>query len=273
MKLAISNIAWPHTEEEAVADVMHGLEVHGVEVAPTKMWPRPLETPAAELTRYRRFWERRGIAIVGMQALLFGRPDLVLFGDPTKRQETLDYLVGMTDVAAGLGARVLVFGSPANRRAGTLASGEVQEIALEFFGAVGRAAAERGVALCIEPNPVEYGCDFITDAAQALDFVRRVDSPGIGLHLDAGAMTLSGERIDALLEAGLPWLRHFHVSEPYLVQIGAGGADHHGFGRALARSGYSAWVSIEMRAQEPYTPASVEAALRTALDAYDLPPA
>jgi len=268
MKVAISNIAWPQPEEEAAAEMMQSLGVRGVEVAPTKVWPRPLEVAKADLNRYRSFWSGHGIAIVALQALLFGRPDLVIFGERTKRQETIDYLSGMMDVGAALGAKVLVFGSPVNRRAGALPREEVEEIALVFFHEVGRAAAERGVLLCIEPNPVEYGCDFITCAADALDLVKRVGSPGFGLHLDAGALTLSGESIHTVLDHGVSWVRHFHVSEPYLGQVGPAGADHRVFARALARAGYPGWVSIEMRAQEPYTLASVQTALRTALDAY-----
>src|SRR4051812_46579534 len=112
MRLAISNIAWPSGDDAVVAPLLveHGAE--GVELAPTKVWPRPLEASAAEVRAYRAWWERRGLRLVALQALLFGRPDLTLFGDPATRRRTVDYLKGMISLAAALGAGPLVFGAP-----------------------------------------------------------------------------------------------------------------------------------------------------------------
>ena len=39
MKLAVSNIAWPREQDAAVADLLAGLGVTGIEVAPTKISP------------------------------------------------------------------------------------------------------------------------------------------------------------------------------------------------------------------------------------------
>ena len=54
----------------------------------------------------------RGVSVVALQALLFGRPDLVLFESPERRSATLDYLEGVLRLASWLGAGPLVFGSP-----------------------------------------------------------------------------------------------------------------------------------------------------------------
>src|SRR5262249_42723693 len=122
------------------------------------------------------------------------------------------------------------------------------EIAVDFFRRAGAAAASRGVMLCIEPNPRAYGCDFVNSSAEARDLIARVDSPGFGLHLDAGAMTLQGEPPTAIAEDGLP--KHFHISEPRLAPLGGGAVDHRAFALALRRGGFDGWCSIEARRPE-----------------------
>ena len=247
VKLAISNIAWPREQEPRVADLMveHGLA--GVEVAPTMVWDRPFEATDRELQRYRDFWNRRGIQIVALQALLFGRDDLKLFEDEQTRSRLLEHLRGMIRLGARLGARVLVFGAPKNRWRGTMPEQEADETAVSFFKAAGEAAAEYRVTLCIEPNPVEYGCDFVTDSEQGLELVKKVASPGFGLHLDAAAMTLAAEVIETRLSKCSDALRHFHASEPFLGSLGQGGVSHDHFASVLRDHHYSNWVSVEMR--------------------------
>src|SRR3990172_927424 len=115
MRLAASNIAWPEHDDAAMARLLPSLGYEGLEIAPTRVWPVPLATTGAERVTFRRFWESRGLRVVAMQALVFGRPDLRLFGPPDSREELARHLVGMIGLAADLGAHVLVFGSPRNR--------------------------------------------------------------------------------------------------------------------------------------------------------------
>jgi len=250
MKLSISNIAWRADEEEAVADLMGEMGLEGIEIALTKVWPFPLSVSASDLQGYREFWLRRGIQIVAMQSLLFGRPDLTIFDTEEKRRETRDYLVGMIRIGGRLGAKTLVFGSPKNRRVGTLSLSEIERIALPFFYDLGQVAMEEGVTFCIEPNPTAYECDFIITSREGRDLVARVNSKGFGLHLDAAGMTLSGEPIEPSIESVFPAIKHFHASEVNLAPVGSGSVNHPRFASILNRLGYRNWVSIEMRAAD-----------------------
>lgn len=249
MKLGVSNIAWPADLEPQAAGLLQKLGVTGVEIAPTTVWSAPLTAATDDIARYRRFWSDRGIEIVALQALLFGREDLALFGSAAARAETVTYLSAMIRLCAELGARALVFGSPRNRDRGDLSDAEANRIAVAFFDELGSRAAAEGVVFCIEPNPPSYHCNFVTTSGQAVELVRQVGNPGFGVHLDTGGMTLSEEPIDASVAAALPWCRHFHVSEPQLRPIGTAGVDHPRFGAILRRLQYRHWISIEMRLQ------------------------
>jgi D-psicose/D-tagatose/L-ribulose 3-epimerase len=221
MKLAISNIAWNPPDDEWVAAAMREHRFAGVEIAPTKIWSKPAEVSESEARRYRDLWEARGLPIVAMQSLLFGQPDLCVFGSELERRALLDFLSRVMRLASWLGVRVLVFGSPKNRRRGSLAPADAFAAAVPLFREAGDVAASLGVVLCIEPNPPVYDCDFVTTADEGRAFVDTVASPGFGLHLDAAGMHLAGEDGPAALARHAPILRHFHISEPELGPVGA----------------------------------------------------
>lgn len=250
MRLAVSNIAWRPDEDRAMARLLAAAGVDAVEVAPTRLWPRPLEVEGDAVDAYVQLWRDHGVEVVSMQALLFGRPDLQLFGDAADREVLFAYLCGIHRLAARMGARRLVFGSPGNRRIGARSAAEAEDIAAAFFARIGRDAAAVGVELCIEPNPPSYGCDFVTRAAEGLALVQRVGEAGFGLHLDAAGTALAGDDPAAAVRACAGHLRHFHVSAPQLGHVCRGGAiDYPGVVAALRASGYDQLVSIEMRTQ------------------------
>ena len=264
MSIAISNIAWESADEERIARALPALGATGIELAPTKRWSSPAEASEEEAATYRRWWEGQGLEVVALQSLLYGRDDLRIFGDAHPRAQTAEYLIRMIHLGARLGATALVFGSPKNRQTGPLSQAEIDRIAIPFFGELGSAAEEAGVRLCIEPNPPQYACDWLTHTAAAVEFLDVVGSQGLGLHLDAAALTLNDEAVGSAFDLAAPWLRHFHASEPFLAPLGPQvQGRHREYAAALARIGYAGYVSIEMR--PPQLPGSAQAHVAAAL--------
>jgi sugar phosphate isomerase/epimerase len=269
VRLAASNIAWPKDQDPAVGRVLAGLGVAGVEVAPTKVWPDPLAATDAEVEAYRRFWADHGIEIVAAQALLFGRPELTIFDTAETRRKTLDYLRLIVRLCSRLGARAVVFGSPRNRRVGTLPPAEARSVAVDFFGQLADVAFDANTSIVLEANPPEYGADFVTTAAEAIELVRAVDHPGLRLHLDTGCMALAGDPIRETFDAGFGLVHHFHVSEPNLAPPGSSGrVDHAAFAAELAGRGYAGWVSLEMREPSPFDLDAFAGSVRWFVDRY-----
>jgi sugar phosphate isomerase/epimerase len=271
VNLAVSNIAWDPVQDDEIAELLRREGVGGVEIAPTKWRERPLESSRADALSYRRAWEDRGLPIVSMQSLLFGRPDLQLFGDAGSRADMLDYLRRIIELGSRLGARALVFGSPKNRLRASLPMAAALEIAAGFFRVIGEHARDHSVVFCIEANPPAYGCDFITTTQEAVDLCLVVNHPAIRLNADLGGITMSNEDVRPTLRAAASFVGHFHASEPNLAELGAA-ADHGAAADALEAIGYSGWVSIEMRAagdvDDNKNVAAVGRAVRRAKQAY-----
>ena len=252
MKLAISRLAWRPDEDEGVASLLDAHGITGIELVPTKRWPDLSSIPQDEIADYRRYWNDRGVEIVALQAVLFGREDLTLFGSQGKRDEGIEYFTSVFRMARTLGARVIVYGSPRNRQGVNGRDPAVIAIAEDYFRRLGSVARQHAVSVCIEPLPVAYPCDFITTTREALRLVDRVNESGFGLHLDSASLYAGDEDVLEALAAARGRIEHVHLSEPGLASVGpAGRVPVAEFFRILSRLGYANWVSIEMREARP----------------------
>lgn len=268
MKLAVSNIAWDAGADDAAASLFAREGVGGIELAPTKWRADAFAAPARDIAALKKEWEDRGLPIVAMQSLLFGRPELQLLAGEHERAALLDHLRSVADFAAGVGARRLVFGSPKNRVRGDRPFDESMSIARDLFRALATHAREREVTFCIEANPPEYDCDFITTTPDAVELCRLIDDPSVGVNIDLGGIIISREDPADSIAQAAPFVRHVHASEPQLAAL-ASTPVHERAAAALHDMNYSGWVSIEMRASAPTDQlAALERAVLLAKSAY-----
>lgn len=247
MKLAVSNLAWPSGSDAAAAELFASAGLRGIELAPMKVWPEAPDVDVGAARDYAAWWRGHGCDVVAFQALFFGHSELSIFSTRDRLRATQEHLEGMGRLAEACGARVLVLGSPANRRREDRPMGVALADAAAALRPVAEALASTGVSLCIEPNPARYGCDFVQTAKEAVDLAASVAHPNFGVHLDAASLFLSGELSEAALARTVPYLRHFHVSELDLAAVGSeSGVPHREIGRTLRKIGYDRWISIEM---------------------------
>lgn len=272
MRLAISNIAWDTAEDESILQLLKRFDVDAIDIAPGKYFPDPANASAQEISRVRSWWEERGIAITGMQALLFGTSGLNLFGSQESRTAMLKHLSAVCRIGGELGATRLVFGSPKNRDRSGMDDQQALGVAVPFFRNLGDVAQSCGVIICLEPNPTCYGANFMTDSTQTAEVVRQVAHPAIKMQLDTGALQINGEDPMAVLQACATLIGHVHASEPDLVTLGDGGTNHAHMAAAIQRFLVDPVVSIEMLGTKNELHAtSIERALSVATRHYRFP--
>lgn len=267
MKLSVSNIAWDPEEDAEVLALLAKRGVAGVEVAPSKLWPDWRgATPAAAREAARRFADQ-GFAVPALQAILFGRPELKVFGDDAGQAALLDHLERVAELAAGLGAKALVFGSPKNRDPGDLPPEEAFKRGVEVFRRIGERFAPHGVNLCLEPNPGVYACRFMTSYRDVQRMVAEVGHESVCIHLDVACIELEGDDPVEAVQGCAGGIAHFHATEPNLGDFDAPRMRHAEVGRALREADYDGWVSIEMRRPEDPI-ASIEQAVSFVQERY-----
>ncbi len=269
MRLAISNIAWDTAEDEAIATLLHRFGVDAIDVAPGKYFPEPTKATDEDIARIKNWWSERGVEITGMQALLFGTTGLNVFGSAEVQDVMLQHLTEVCRIGEGLGAKRLVFGSPKNRDCSGLSDQVTTDKAVSFFRRLGDIAQNHGVVVCLEPNPICYGANFMITSAETAQVVNQIGHPSIRMQLDTGAITINGEDPAVVLQSYAPLIGHIHASEPDLLPLGDGGTDHCQMFAVLEQYLPNHIVSIEMLAtkNEPHG-VSIERALNVAIKHY-----
>lgn len=269
MRLAISNIAWDTTEDEAVAALLQNFAVDAIDIAPGKYFPEPAKATNGDISQVKDWWAERGIEITGMQALLFGTTGLNVFGSAESQTALLAHLAAVCRIGAGLGATRVVFGSPKNRDRYGLSDQEALDMGIPFFRQLGDIAQACGVTICLEPNPTCYGANFMTTSMETAQVVKCVAHPAIQMQLDTGALTINRENPLALLHDCAALIGHVHASEPDLLPLGDGGTEHGKMANALSQYLPTHVVSIEMVATKDESHvASIERAIRVAKQYY-----
>lgn len=245
MKIAISNIAWERHDDPRVLNTLRDYGVSGIEVAPTRIWPYWENANQQSAEIHRRRMADEGFEIPAMQAILFGMPDLHFF-DTKSHKAFLEHMKLVADIGAGLGAEILVLGAPKNRKRGQIPVTLAMEKAKELLHKAGEICFDRGCCIGLEHNPIEYGCDFITNPADARELVDSINHPGVQLHLDSAGIHMCGGDIGTVIKSVVPFV-HYHVSEPMLEPIAGGVVDHRKAFFTLSEIDYSRWVSVEMK--------------------------
>ena len=267
MKLSVSNIAWNEDEDEAVLTLLSSLGAKGIEIAPTKLWPDWEGASAEAAQKAAAALKARGFAVPALQAILFGKPDLKVFGSEKSQTELLDHIEHVAAIAQGFDAAVLVFGSPKNRDPGDLGEEEAYRRGADFFHRAGERCKPYSVELCLEPNPKHYACNFMTSWRDVVRMAKAVNHPNIGIHLDVACIALEGDDPVEAVEACAGDICHYHATEPELGDFENAQMPHDKIGAALRAQNYDNWISIEMRRSENPLK-SIETAVKKVLNAY-----
>lgn len=267
LKLGISTIAWRMDEEDEVKEILDKERINGIEITPDRIYEDKFDFSEEKIEEYEKFW--KGKELISMQGILFKKDHLKLFDTYENRNALLEQLKKVIDAASEMSIPVVMFGSPKNRKKGVLTKEEADSIAIMFFKDIAEYAYSKDVCFCIEPNPAEYDSDYLVNTQEVIDFVKKVNHPGIGINLDTGALKMSGEDASMILKAG-SLIKHFHISEPMLAPVkNIDEKIHTSYRNALRRICYNRWTSIEMKRVEENNLENIKESVRQVNSAYD----
>ena len=175
------------------------------------------------------------------------RPDLKVVGPEVPTSALKEYLEGCLPRCRCLGASLVVWGSAGSRNVPEGFSREqARDQIAAFLRMAGEVARRSHVIVAIEPLTRQES-NILNTGAEALEMVRRVKHPNIGMIIDY--FHLRGENEDPrIIEIGRREIVHLHFANPHgrvwphdLVED-----DHYAalFGY-LKKTGYSGGISIE----------------------------
>jgi sugar phosphate isomerase/epimerase len=259
MRLALCNEVLRDLTFPAQCAFAKAVGYDGLEIAPFTLAAEPHRLTGAEAAVLRRTVEDHGLAVTGLHWLLVTPQGLsITSADAGIRSRTRDVLLGLLDLCAGLGGRVMVHGSPAQRQ---VADGQREAQAFgharDLFAALAPEAEARGIVYCIEPlAPPDNR--FITTLAEAARLVGAVGHPAFRTMIDTSAAAAhEAEPVADLVRRWVPTglIAHVQLNDANRRGPGEGRDRFAPVLRALAETRYAGDIAIEPFIYEPDGPA------------------
>src|SRR5690606_7218555 len=187
--------------------------------------------------------------ICGLHWLLVTPKGLsITTSDSAVRQKTRDVMLGLIDLCADLGGKILVHGSPQQRMVDPGESlEETWRKMRDLFAGIAPRAGERKVYYCIEaltPNETNT----ITSMEEAVQLVRDVDHPAFQTMIDTKATaTNESVPVEQVVERWLPtgMVRHIHFNDRNRRSPGQGEDRFTAVLQVLRRQNYDGYISME----------------------------
>lgn len=265
MRIALCNEVLRELPFERQCELAARLGYDGLEVAPFTLGETPHRLPASARRRLRRQAEDAGIGVIGLHYLLLTPAGLsITSGDPAVRARTVEVIRGLVGLCADLGGRVMVHGSPAQRR---IARGydpaEARRHAMEVLALAAEAAAASGISYCLEPLPASQ-TEFVNRLEDAVALVDAIGNPALRVMLDTcSASEGEAQPPAALVARWLPTgkLAHIQVNDANQRGPGQGDTQFAELFRVLLQAGYDGAVSVEPFRYEPDGPTTAARAI------------
>lgn len=240
MKISISNLALGNSDLAQIAPTLHHIGASGIEIAPSLIWKK--EKSVREYQKFAKDLSRHGLQISGIQSIFYGHPEFQVF-DTSTWAPMIRHFTKIVELGEAVGADVVVFGSPKNRKKRDIAKDKADEIFCSFLEKIIPLLESKGITMVLEPNAPDYGADYLTTYQEVVELSNTLDIGVIRPQIDTGCMTMVGEDINRSLEVCIP--HHVHISVPNLEKV-PGNLEFSTFLENLKQRNYKGWMVIEM---------------------------
>jgi len=255
MRYAICNETYQKETFDAMCADVAAAGYSAIELAPFTLAEDPRELTLADAISLSAKASAHGLDILGLHWLLtkpawmhITTPDALL------RRETARFGQHLVRLCAGMGGRIMVWGSPKARN--TLPEWNYDDCfqrAADTVREVAREAGQHGITLAMEPLGRKE-TNFLNTAEETIRFCKLVDHPSCKLHLDVKAMSDESKSIPDIIRDSRDWFVHFHTNDPNLRGPGQGDMKYEPIIAALREVGYNGYLSTEVFDYTPDAP-------------------
>jgi sugar phosphate isomerase/epimerase len=265
MKISLCNEVIREMEFEDQCRFCKSLGYDGLELAPFTIDENPHLTPPAKRAQLRTTAENEGIPITGLHWLLVSPKGLSITSEELSvRQKTVEVMRGLVELCADLGGKVLVHGSPLQRRVLSEDNpSEVWKRAFDCLSAVAELTAQAGLIYCVEPLAPQDTL-FINTIGEAVSLVRTLGNPAFRTMIDCYAASHSEtQSIPDLIRQWMPtgFLAHIHFNDKNRRGPGQGETRFGPILAALQETKYQGMIGVEPFDYYPDGPACAAQAI------------
>lgn len=163
-----------------------------------------------------------------------------------RRKKGVDYLKRCIEIASAISSPQLggVLYAPWGKASSIYREKGRRETAIESMREVCKFAKKSKIILAIEPLN-RYETSFINTVDEGIDFIQKVGSESLKLHLDTFHMNIEEKNLESSFEKAKDYFFHFHVGENNRSLPGFGNLNWQLISKYVRNIGYSRWVVIE----------------------------
>jgi len=189
---------------------------------------------------------KHGVEVSSICSIFFGDERDLVSVDPANRRKAVQYVKDVVDLAAGVGAAmVIVRPAPFGKISPGAAAESEWEWAVAGIQESADYAQSKNVRLCIEAWN-RYETYFANRLDECLELMRAVNRPNVGVMGDTFHMAIEEESIaEAYRRAGKD-LFHVHFADSNRAAPGRGHTDFKPIVQALKDIGYQGYISFEL---------------------------
>jgi D-psicose/D-tagatose/L-ribulose 3-epimerase len=166
--------------------------------------------------------------------------------DEKNRKGALEHLKWAIDCSAAMDSEVLCgpLYQPLGVFTGAGPTEEEKQRAAEVHRQAGDLAKKANLVLALEYLN-RFEAYFLNTMADAVEYVKRVDHPNVGIHYDTFHANIEEKDPVGCISPNVDFIKHVHISENDRGTPGKGHIDWPGTFKALRSSGYDSWLVIE----------------------------
>jgi sugar phosphate isomerase/epimerase len=239
MKFSISNLAWNKSENKKVINFIKKKNISNLEYS----FDILKENHPKE--NFKEYYLKKKIKLYSMQSILFGLEDCFVFGSKYQRTKFISEIKKKIIIAKKLGTKVIVFGSPRNKKSFGINKKKMNGIFLKVMKKIAKFSEKNKIVFCLEANPKIYKCDFLNYTKEALLIVKKINNNFFKLNLDFGTIIFNNESYKKILDNNLGDIGHIQFSLPLLKDISKEKKFFQNVIKFLYQSSYSKVISIE----------------------------
>ncbi|MCP4260009.1 MAG: sugar phosphate isomerase/epimerase [Planctomycetes bacterium] len=166
--------------------------------------------------------------------------------EETNRKGAVEHLKWAIDCSAAMNSEVLCgpLYQPLGVFTGTGPTEDEKQRAAEVHRQAADIAKKANLILALEYLN-RFECYFLNTMADAVDYVKRVNHPNVGVHYDTFHANIEEKDPVGCISPNIEYIKHVHISENDRGTPGKGHIDFSGTFKALRSSGYDDWMVIE----------------------------
>jgi len=244
-KYSICNEIFEGWSLDKISGFIKPLGYGAIEIAPYTLVENVSELSPSKRQELKKMMVDNGIVCAGLHWLLVSPKGLhITTADKSVRKRSWEYFRRLIDFCADIGGKVMVLGSPEQRKPHGCSVEESVKNLKDGLIEIAPFAEERNITVLLEPMVKD--CLVVTSMAEAVSMIKEINTPSIQTMMDFRQCTNDPESLDKLVHKYAQYIKHIHTNGLDSTLPGNGSTDFLPVFKALKEINYLHWISLEV---------------------------